>query len=135
MKKVDCILLVDDDEFDNYFHESNIRKAGVCNHIHIVYDGESALEYINKSLNGNAGYPKPDIIYLDINMPRMNGFEFIDEFRNLDEKFRSGIAIIILSTSGNPRDVSAAMSYNEVKEFQNKPLTVEMIHETVEKYF
>jgi len=135
MKKVNCILLVDDDEFDNFYHEMNIRQAGVCDHIKIACDGESALDYLSRSAADEPSFPKPDIIYLDINMPRINGFDFLDELKNMDRQFISGIVIIMLSTSLNPNDISKALSYPEVKEFQNKPLTSAMVKETVEKCF
>lgn len=137
MKKVNCILLVDDNPSDNHFHEITIKEADACNHIQVVHDGQSALEYIIQSgeLNHSESFPKPDIIYLDINMPGMNGFEFLEEYQKLDEKLKSKIVIVLLSTSLNPDDEIKAMTFTDVKEFQNKPLTVETLHETVEKYF
>jgi len=62
-------------------------------------------------------------------------FDFLDELKNMDRQFISGIVIIMLSTSLNPNDISKALSYPEVKEFQNKPLTSAMVKETVEKCF
>lgn len=137
MKKINCILLVDDEESDNFFHEIIIRQTGVCNHIKFAIDGESALDYLIKSDDpGNSEtHPRPDIIYLDINMPRMNGFEFLEEYQKMDEKFKSKVVIIMLSTSLNPGDKAKAMSFNDVREFQNKPLRVENIIEVTEKYF
>lgn len=137
MKKVNCILLIDDNPSDNHFHQIIIREAGSCNHIKVAHDGQSALDYIIKSgeLNHSVSFPKPDIIYLDINMPGMNGFDFLEEYNKLDEKLKSKIVVVMLSTSLNPDDEIKATTYAEVKEFQNKPLTVEILHETIEKYF
>lgn len=137
MKKVNCILLIDDNSGDNHFHEIIIKEAGSSDHIQIATDGRSALDYIIKSgePNQSESFPKPDIIYLDINMPGMNGFDFLEEYKKLDEKLKAKAVIIMLTTSLNPDDKIKAMTYKEVKEFQNKPLTVEALHETVEKYF
>lgn len=137
MKKVNCILLIDDNPSDNHFHEIVIKEANASNHIQVAHDGQSALEYIIKSgeLNHSGSFPKPDIIYLDINMPGMNGFDFLEEYKKLDDKLKSKIIIIMLSTSLNPEDEMKATAFEEVKEFQNKPLTVETLQETVEKYF
>lgn len=137
MKKVNCILLIDDDPDDNFFHKIIIEEAGVCNQVQVATDGESALDYLIKSgePNQSESFPRPDVIYLDINMPRMNGFEFLDEYEKLDEQLKSKIVIVLLTTSSNPNDQIKAEAYTAVKGFQNKPLTEEMLHETVEKYF
>ena len=135
MKKVNCILLIDDDENDNFFHKIIINETGLCNQVKIAIDAESALDYLIKSGDPKPSefFPIPDIIYLDINMPRMNGFDFLDEYEKLDEKIKSKIVIVMLTTSINPNDKIKAESYPVIKEFQNKPLTEEMLQETIAK--
>lgn len=137
MKKINCILLVDDNYADNVFHKIQISEADICNQIKVVTNGREALDYIIKSGEPNQSkeFPKPDIIFLDINMPGMNGFEFLEEYHKLDETLKAKIVIIMLSTSLNPNDKTKAIAFKEVTEFQNKPLTVEILHETIEKYF
>ena len=137
MKKVNCILLVDDNPADNVFHNIYIMKADVCNHIEVATDGRKALDYIIKAGEPDQfeEFPKPELIYLDINMPGMNGFEFLEKYHKLEERLKSKIMIVMLSTSLNPDDKKRALDSKEVTEFQNKPLTVEMIRETVDKYF
>lgn len=137
MKKINCILLIDDNPADNEFHKINIRKAGVSDTVIVVNGGEKALTYLVKCAeNGHSEEtPIPNIIYLDINMPGMDGFEFLKEYEKLDENIKSQVVIIMLTTSLNPDDQKRAMNFAEVTEFQNKPLTVEIIQETVEKYF
>lgn len=128
---------MDDNIADNVFHKIQITKADICNHIKVATGGREALEYIIKSGEPNQSeeFPKPDIIFLDLNMPGMNGFEFLEEYHKLDERLKSKIVIIMLSTSLRPDDKTKAMGFKEVIEFQNKPLTVEILHETLEKYF
>jgi CheY-like chemotaxis protein len=137
MKKVNCILLVDDNPADNYYHKYIITDAAICNRIEAVFSGDEALAYLIKS--GEPGqeeaFPKPDIIFLDINMPRMNGFEFLEEFVKLDEELKSKLVVIMLTTSLNPEDRNRAMKIEEVKEFQNKPLSVEVLEEILERHF
>lgn len=136
MKKVNCILLVDDNYADNVFHKIQIIEADICNQIKVVTNGREALDYVIKSGESNQSkeFPKPDIIFLDINMPDMNGFEFLEEYHKLDEMLKAKIVIIMLSTSLNPNDKTKAIAFKEVTGFQNKPLTVKILHETVERY-
>ena len=138
MKKVNCILLIDDNPDDNFFHKIAITAADVCNHIKVAYDGVEALEYLIKCGEVNQpsdDYPIPDLIYLDINMPRMNGFEFLKEYEKSDEGIKSKVVIVMLTTSLNSDDRKKALGFNDVTEFQNKPLTVEGVQEIAEKYF
>lgn len=137
MKKLDCILLIDDNEADNTYHKIIITEADVCKHIQIETSGQKALDYIIKATEPNKTevFPKPGLIFLDINMPGMNGFEFLKIYQVLEEEQKSRAVVIMLTTSLNPEDKSKAMGFKDVTEFQNKPLTVEVLHELVEKYF
>ena len=137
MKKINCILLVDDNPADNAYHSIIIRRTGVCTHIKVATDGRKALDYLIKSgePNPSEAFPHPELIYLDINMPRMNGFEFLEAYKTLDEQLKAKIVIMMLTTSLNPDDKAKAFATNQVTEFQNKPLTGEMLQETIEKYF
>lgn len=136
MKTINCILLVDDNPADNEFHKIIINDSKVCNKVQVATTGRNALDYIIKSgVNGTEGFPKPDLIFLDINMPGMNGFEFLEEYHKLDEKLKSKIVIIMLSTSLNPDDSERARQIEEVTEFMNKPLMSEALQKAIEKYF
>lgn len=135
MEKVNCILLIDDNPADNNYHKIMIEEADVCNNIRFVEDGIKALEYIYNSAKPGQEkeYPKPTIIFLDINMPRMNGFEFLEEYKKLDEKLKSKCVVVMLTTSLNPDDKKKAMKFKEIDRFENKPLTVEIIKEIAAK--
>lgn len=137
MKKINCILLIDDNQADNTYHKIMITEAHVCNHIQIATSGQQAIDYIIKASEPNQSkelFPRPDLIYLDINMPGMNGFEFLEIYHALEEEKKSKAVVIMLTTSLNPDDKEKAKGFKEVTEFQNKPLTVEIVKETVKKY-
>lgn len=136
-KKINCILLVDDSPADNEFHTIIINKAEVCNHVRVAEDGVKAIEYIMNSAKpvNEAEYPKADIVFLDINMPRMNGFEFLEAYHALDTQYKSGIVIVMLTTSLNPDDRDRALNSGEVTEFQNKPLTKAMLDKIIQTFF
>lgn len=82
-KKVKCILLIDDDEPTNFLHKIVISDSGRAEKVVEVQSGFEALDYLEKMEDGK--YPQPDLIFLDINMPAMNGWEFLEEYDKLDE--------------------------------------------------
>jgi CheY-like chemotaxis protein len=136
-KRVNCVLLVDDNHDDNYFHKRVIEKSGKVELVTVVEDGVEALEYLkNKGkytdLTAN---PRPNIIFLDINMPRMNGFEFLEKYQLLDEDRKADICVTMLSTSRNPDDINNALSVPDVSTFFTKPLDERALNEAVQQFF
>jgi len=136
MKRVNCILLVDDNEADNYYHSYIIKDAGICNQIKTALSGEEALIYITKTIDSAfaAKYPIPDFIFLDINMPKMNGFEFLEELKKKNESLLKKIIIFMLTSSNDPNEEHKALKTGVVKEFINKPLEADMLSELLDKY-
>ncbi len=138
MKTVNCILLVDDNEHDNFFHSIVIKEAGAARQIKTAISGFKALEYLEDTKKDPEQYPVPDLIFLDINMPGINGFEFLEKARELkliDEN--KSFVVVMLTSSMNPNDENNAKKNfaNEIKEFRNKPLTAEMLEEITEHFF
>lgn len=129
--KVNCILLIDDNKIDNFFHTRVINKYGVATHIIVKDSAEEGLEYLrNKEINKGL---KPDIIFLDINMPGMNGWEFIDEYSLLEKELQSSIVVVMLSTSDNPDDIALARTKTILADFKTKPLTKEKLNDVILK--
>jgi len=133
MKKLNCILLIDDDEPTNFLHELIIREMGCTENIVTVQSGKKALEYLKSQRNGK--YPQPDLIFLDINMPAMNGWEFLEEYKKLHHSQKGKVVVVMLTTSLNPDDEERANSCEEIDDFKIKPLTQEMLAEIIDNYF
>lgn len=131
-KKLNSILLIDDDEATNYIHQIIIKDHGLCDNIVFKLDGEDALDYLS-SPEGE-GLPNPDIIFLDINMPGLDGWGFLEKYQEFCKEKPSKI-IVMLTTSLNKYDKEKAESMDIISEFRNKPLSGEVLDEIVEKYF
>lgn len=132
MEKVNKVLLVDDDSINNYINLRLFEKLYAGQNVDIVTNGKEALEYLRKLKHVNGDCPQ--LILLDINMPVMNGIEFLDSFCRevlCDEM----PIIIILTTSNDPIDISRIRQYPAVAGFLNKPLTEEKLQGLMEKYF
>jgi CheY-like chemotaxis protein len=134
-QKLKCILVIDDDEPTNFFTRMILEESGCADHIKMVQSGQEALDYLLKSESGDnaALYPSPDLIFLDINMPAMDGWEFLDEYRKLNVMSR--ILVVMLTTSLFPEDKLKAENMPEISGFENKPLTAEKVAAVLEKYF
>jgi len=125
-------MLVDDNADDNFYHERVIRKNNAADHIIIQQKAVDALHYLTSEKND---HPHPDLILLDINMPGMNGWEFLEEYNKLEKKFQSHAIVVMLTTSDNPDDKSKAARSNVTSDFKIKPLTPLMLEEIIQKYF
>ncbi|MFK7853129.1 MAG: response regulator [Granulosicoccus sp.] len=133
------ILLIDDDDNDNFFHKRAIEKSGLKCDVRVCTGAVDALDYLqNKGSYADASseYPKPDIIFLDINMPIVNGWDFLESYAALpDELFRKPkVVIVMLSTSSNQHDRNRAQATKLVTEFMEKPLRPDGLVSLVHKY-
>lgn len=122
------IMLVDDDEINNFITVKLIKKAFPDGVISTYVNGRLAIERLKDLFRNNS--PKlPDYILLDINMPIMNGWEFLDEYKASNMDPEKKITIHILSSSVFSNDMEKAKSYQSVANFISKPLSIESIKE------
>lgn len=115
------ILLIDDDAVTNFLNSKIIKMQNICENVVVKDAASKALKYLQKN-------NIPTIILLDINMPVMNGFDFLDEYYkhgfNTNET-----TIIMLTSSALESDKKNALKYDRVHSFLTKPLTVEKVLE------
>ncbi|WDF54943.1 response regulator [Mucilaginibacter sp. KACC 22063] len=126
------ILLVDDDEINNFISIKLIKKALISSDIKACLNGKFAIDELLKMKEAGPEH-LPDYILLDINMPLMNGWEFLDEYdrQNIDPTGKTKIFIISSSVFSN--DINKAKSYPLVKDFISKPLNIDKIRELFEQ--
>lgn len=117
MNKIKQILLIDDNDIDNYIHEQLIKRANIAEVITVKNSAEDALQYL-ASINGEF----PDIIFLDIRMPAMDGFGFLKNFEAFHAEKKSACKIFMLTSSSDPKDILLATQNPHVKKYLNKPL-------------
>ncbi|MBO9204499.1 MULTISPECIES: response regulator [Niastella] len=136
--KLNCILLVDDDEPTNFLNRLAVEELACIDYIKVIPGAREALEYLSCARNPeplNRECPTPEIIFLDINMPAMDGWEFLEKYEALPEAHKGSIIVVMLTTSFNPEDELKARNIQSVNEFRNKPLTSEMLQDILNKYF
>ena len=136
--KINCILLIDDDEPTNFLSQMIIEEADCAAEIQIAYSGDQAIDFLTSqgtSTSGQNTYPCPDLIFLDINMPAMNGWEFLQKYNSLEKEHKGNIVIIMLTTSLNPDDRLRSKDFPDVSGFENKPLTREKLEALLKKHF
>ncbi|NDK55196.1 response regulator [Pontibacter fetidus] len=138
MKKIAGILLIDDDETTNFLNQRLLDRLQITDHIHTFVNGKQAFDYLynvsnNNYEKGSSEYFKPELIFLDINMPVMDGFEMLDLYERLDPEFRKGIVMVVLTTSSHPQDTDAVETF--AAEYIPKPLTADKMNRLLQKYF
>lgn len=133
--KLNCVLLVDDDEPTNFFNRMVLEDIDCVKTIRTADSGQNALDYLEHAGNSNGDHSSPDLIFLDINMPAMNGWEFLERYSNLDKQHKANVVIVMLTTSLNPDDCAKANTIPDVSGFETKPLTPEKLQSILKKYF
>ncbi|MFP4288213.1 MAG: response regulator [Bacteroidota bacterium] len=120
------ILLVDDSDIDNMVNKRVIMKAGYTEQVTVKISAQAALDYLSECSNDQSSMI-PDLILLDIRMPEIDGFGFLERFEKLPVQIHQKTNIVMLSSSIDAEDIRRAEENRFVKKFVNKPLKKETI--------
>ena len=129
--KVPNILIIDDDPMSSFMLKRLAELGELADIITILNSGRSALEYIKE--RKTSSNLLPDVIFLDIYMPVVNGWDFLAAFREFKNELTKSIDIIIVSSSEHPRDIDQAKTFEEVKAYAVKPVSLERLKELIEQ--
>jgi CheY-like chemotaxis protein len=132
--KLNTVLLIDDDLTINYFHNRLIEKSSLTENIAISKNGKEGLDSfleLNEKIEGE----EMTVVFLDLNMPIMNGWEFLDNLSKIKEGIKMKYKIFILSSTINPDDKKKAKNHALVTGFLSKPLTKENLESITLEHF
>jgi len=128
MKK--SVLIIDNDPIYRTISQKIIEKLDLAETIYVEKNGYTAIQFLTNVIENSS--PLPQIILLDIEMPVMNGWEFMDEYCKIENPLLAEIKIYIVSSSISQIDKDKANTYSEIKGFISKPLTIETLKSILE---
>ena len=125
------VFLIDDDNIYQYTARVILESTGLAKQIQSFYNGNDAINYFADPKNFDSE-TLPDVIFLDINMPIMDGWEFLEEYKQFQGKLPKPIAIYMVSSSVNSSDMQKSRSYNAVSDYLVKPVSRSKYQELME---
>ncbi|SHJ08411.1 response regulator [Aquimarina spongiae] len=129
MGKLKQVLLVDDSKATNFFNKTIIEKLNCAEEVVTVQNGEEALKWIqSNSIH-------PELIFLDINMPVMDGWEFLSEYQKLEDKDEKAVIVLMIGAALSKEELIKANSISEIKEFSEKMLSKITVGKIINQYF
>ena len=121
MKNIEILALVDDDDTFIFVTKKIIEKTNQVKEVKVFNNGLDALNHLKENLN--CGVKLPEVIFLDLSMPIMDGWQFLNEFITIESESTKKITIYICSSSISPHDIHRAKSISAVTDFIIKPVT------------
>ena len=130
-EKVQSILLIDDDDINNFLSNELIALYWPSAIVTSIMYVEEATRYLQEKINTNQ--PLPDIIMVDLNMPILNGWDFVEAFEKLDTELTKNTQVCIYSSSVYYKDIEKSKQYACVKKFYSKPITQQQLAEIIQR--
>jgi len=135
MKKLERVILIDDDKVINFVNERTIKRANLAEIVMTFVDATETIDYMKENCHKICSSGSTILVFLDLNMPVMDGWEFLDEVKKFPNYSTTVCKIFILSSSIDPTDVQKANEYSIVQDFISKPLTTAHLEKIKEKIF
>ena len=133
MKKLSSILLIDDDSTTNFLNTLLLKRLGVSENLLVAENGAEGLHTLTEACT-EASLTCPALVLLDVNMPVMNGVEFLENYQHLSLAVRQAIVVVLLTTSVHPRDLERVQQL-PIAGTISKPLTEEKVKGILQQYF
>lgn len=121
IQKYPLVMLVDDSSIDNFVNKKVINRYNFAEEVVEFTRARNAIKYL-LTLSSNPELDLPAILFLDLDMPEIDGFEFLNAFELLSERIKENISIVILTSSINPADIELTKRHDSVLNFIHKPL-------------
>jgi CheY-like chemotaxis protein len=134
MAAISCTLLVDDDDTTNYLNRALLRRMAISDTVLVAGNGQEALDLLHTHCEQLTSPTCPALILLDMKMPLMNGFEFLQAYAQRPPRQNPTVVIIMLTTSLNPKDVEQ-MQGLPIAGYLTKPLTRDKINQVLQQHF
>ncbi|MCI1189822.1 response regulator [Hymenobacter sp. DH14] len=134
MSAISCALLVDDDDTTNFLNQRLLERLSITDTVLVAGNGQEALNLLHQHCELPTSPTCPALILLDMKMPLMNGFEFLQAYAQQPQRQKPPVVIIMLTTSLNPGDVER-MQNLPIAGYLTKPLTTEKITRIMQEHF
>lgn len=132
MPKIPAVLLVDDDPTTNFLHKKLLQRLDITDDIRVALNGQEALHEVQQYCQQPANYPV--LVLLDINMPVMNGIQFLEAYQQLPPAQQRAVVVVLLTSSVSPRDRQRVQEL-PVADYLNKPLTQQQVERVLAQHF
>ena len=126
VEKERTVCIIDDDKIQHFIHERCLQQHGLSRPMMSFFDGADALSFLHQHAEDLSVLP--DIIFLDLNMPKLSGLQFLEQYAGLKDRLKKHIRIYILSSCINKQEMDLVTSNSEVSGFYSKPLRPHELH-------
>lgn len=133
-KTINRALIIDDDEINNFICIKNMKDTGFAASASYCLRGQEGLDELSDAI-ANRPEDVPDVIFLDINMPMMDAWEFLEKYKDIAPKFDKEVKLFVLSSSVYRKDINRSGEYEQVTDYIIKPLSKDTLKDIQEKYF
>ncbi|AUP79745.1 response regulator [Flavivirga eckloniae] len=132
-KLIELACIIDDDDIYINLIKRVIETKKLCENLIVFKNGKQSIDYFQALLENLDRDKIPDIILIDLNMPIMDGWEFIEQFTKIKNKFNKLITLYIVSSSINPADIDRAKSLNSIEGYLVKPIVINKLERIFNK--